>query len=160
MEEISEVMRLEIPPTMLGRIVKDKYDGDVLTTQKFKTEYGKCIKAFVHFLTSMASEDCKEHGRAKVSPANLKNVLNDFNMELLYADIDIKDTPTKKATKKLDKPKDSKSLKRNYSKLKQSESNFTTERTTESFQEPRTMNSDYPQPSNPTDQMLIETENN
>ena len=53
MEEFAEVMKLEIPPTMLGRIVKEKYGDDVLTTQKFKTEYGKCIKAFVHFLTSM-----------------------------------------------------------------------------------------------------------
>ena len=37
-----------------------------------------------------ASEDCQEHDKAKVTPANLKNVLNEFNMEFLYAGIDIK----------------------------------------------------------------------
>lgn len=53
MEEIGDVMKLEIPPSMLGRIVKERYGDEVLTSSKFKTEYGKCIKAFVHFLTSM-----------------------------------------------------------------------------------------------------------
>ena len=53
MEEQPELIKLEIPPTVLGRIVKERFGDDVLTSQKFKTEYSKCIKAFVHFLTSM-----------------------------------------------------------------------------------------------------------
>lgn len=54
MEEVEKSSaKLEIPPSTLAKLIKEEHGDDVITTQTFKTEYAKSVKAFVHFLSSM-----------------------------------------------------------------------------------------------------------
>ena len=52
-ESDTHLTKLEIPPSVLARMIKGKYKDEILTSQNFKIEYAKCIKTFVHFLSTL-----------------------------------------------------------------------------------------------------------